>query len=338
MVGRAKDRLADEKIIRALKAEAALESTYSRAMRLARGKDVLPMAKRSGTVGSTVGLVGRVKGSDGSYYSPAGRAGPRLLLHLSGGRPLPRHVQARDCPCARLAWGRTRRGGPRRRSAACMRFRTLPRRRQTTIACKRRGRGRAAHERGHERPFSAGPRGSALTRPRPPARSAPPAASSRAWSPPSAFRAAALARRTSCSSSPSRAVRPPTWSRASPRLPRPATRGPRSPTGRGSRSSTCPRPLTRPPGGLPAWSRRSWSRRWPLDLRPAPSTPCARRPPARVLAPPDADAIRVLDVLQGQGVEVELSDGFFNVPRQPSGLRRHAPARLHRHGGRGRRP
>ena len=61
--------MADEKIIRALKAEAALESTYSRAMRLARGKDVLPMAKRAGTVGSTVGLAGRVKGSDGSYYS-----------------------------------------------------------------------------------------------------------------------------------------------------------------------------------------------------------------------------------------------------------------------------
>ena len=61
--------MADEKIIRALKAEAALDSTYSRAMRLARGKDVLPMAKRAGTVGSTVGLVGRVKGSDGSYYS-----------------------------------------------------------------------------------------------------------------------------------------------------------------------------------------------------------------------------------------------------------------------------
>lgn len=27
------------------------------------------MAKRAGTVGSTVGLAGRVKGSDGSYYS-----------------------------------------------------------------------------------------------------------------------------------------------------------------------------------------------------------------------------------------------------------------------------
>lgn len=60
--------------------------------------------------------------------------GPRLLLHLPGGRPLPRHVQARDCPGARLAWGRTRRGGPRRRPAVCMRFRTLRRRRQTTIA------------------------------------------------------------------------------------------------------------------------------------------------------------------------------------------------------------
>ena len=61
--------MADEKIIRALKAEAALDSTYSRALRLARGKGVLPMAKRAGTVGSTIGLAGRVKGSDGSYYS-----------------------------------------------------------------------------------------------------------------------------------------------------------------------------------------------------------------------------------------------------------------------------
>ncbi len=61
--------MADEKIIRALRAEAALDSTYSRALRVARAGDVLPMARRAGAVGSTVGLVGRVKGSDGTYYS-----------------------------------------------------------------------------------------------------------------------------------------------------------------------------------------------------------------------------------------------------------------------------
>ena len=150
--------MADEKIIRALKAEAALDSTYSRAMRLARGKGVLHMAKRAGTVGSTIGLAGRVKGSDGSYYSVT------VDLDVSSGEVLDYSC---TCPAAARYLGMCKHeialalvslGGvpagerPRRRPAVCMRFRTLRRRRQTTIACKRRGRGRAAHERGHERP------------------------------------------------------------------------------------------------------------------------------------------------------------------------------------------
>lgn len=49
-----------------------------------------------------------------------------------------------------------------------------------------------------------------------------------------------------------------------------------------------------------------------LDLRGTLNALRAQAP-ARALALSDADAIRVLDVLQGQGVEVELSDGFFNV-------------------------
>lgn len=49
-----------------------------------------------------------------------------------------------------------------------------------------------------------------------------------------------------------------------------------------------------------------------LDLRGTLNALRAQAP-TRALALSDADAIRVLDVLQGQGVEVELSDGFFNV-------------------------
>ena len=75
-----------------------------------------------------------------------------------------------------------------------------------------------------------------------------------------------------------------------------------------------------------------------LDLRGTLNALRAQAP-ARALALSDADAIRVLDVLQGQGVEVELLRRLLQrLRRQPSGFCRHAPARLHRHGRRGGRP
>ena len=61
--------MADERIIRALRAEAALDSTYSRGLKIARSGAVLALAKRAGDIGSTVALNGRVRGSDGAYYA-----------------------------------------------------------------------------------------------------------------------------------------------------------------------------------------------------------------------------------------------------------------------------
>lgn len=61
--------MSDEKTMAALRAEAALDSTYARGLRLARSGGVLLTSKSAGSVGSTVGLSGRVRGSGGAYYS-----------------------------------------------------------------------------------------------------------------------------------------------------------------------------------------------------------------------------------------------------------------------------
>ena len=58
-----------ERMIRALKAEAALDSTYARGAQLLRSGGVLPFSTMKGGLGSTVCVSGRVKGSGGSYYS-----------------------------------------------------------------------------------------------------------------------------------------------------------------------------------------------------------------------------------------------------------------------------
>ena len=61
--------MASERWTETLKRYAALQSTYGRALRLARGGSVLAASETEGGFGSTVGLVGRVAGSDGGYYS-----------------------------------------------------------------------------------------------------------------------------------------------------------------------------------------------------------------------------------------------------------------------------
>lgn len=258
--------MADEKIIRALKVEAALDSTYSRAMRLARGKGVLPMAKRAGTVGSTIGLAGRVKGSDGSYYSVT------VDLDVSAGEVLDYSC---TCPAAARYLGMCKHeialalvslgGVPAGEGPVA-----VPR-----FACDS---GRSG---GADRPQSHASGGAAVERPT------------------SEGMSVLLGRSTRQRLDEAAAARPLGASRRElarlvPTLCLPGLgsgeknfllklsvargaasyvvksiaafaqacrEGPRSPTGRGSRSSTCPRPLTRPPGGLPTWSRRSWSRR-----------------------------------------------------------------------------
>lgn len=61
--------MASERWAETLKSYAALQSTYGRALRLARGGSVLAASETEGGFGSTVGLVGRVAASDGGYYS-----------------------------------------------------------------------------------------------------------------------------------------------------------------------------------------------------------------------------------------------------------------------------
>ena len=61
--------MANELLVRCLKNEAALDSTYARASQLARSGGVLHFTKRDGGLGATVGVAGRVKGSGGTYYS-----------------------------------------------------------------------------------------------------------------------------------------------------------------------------------------------------------------------------------------------------------------------------
>lgn len=61
--------MAGEKVIERLRAEAALPSTYQRGVAIWRDGGVLKLAKNGGELGSTVGLTGRVAGSDGGYYS-----------------------------------------------------------------------------------------------------------------------------------------------------------------------------------------------------------------------------------------------------------------------------
>lgn len=61
--------MASERWTETLKRYAALQSTYGRALRLARGGSVLAASETEGDFGSTVGLVGRVAASDGGYYS-----------------------------------------------------------------------------------------------------------------------------------------------------------------------------------------------------------------------------------------------------------------------------
>lgn len=61
--------MASERWTETLKRYAALQSTYGRALRLARGGSVLAASETEGGFGSTIGLVGRVAASDGGYYS-----------------------------------------------------------------------------------------------------------------------------------------------------------------------------------------------------------------------------------------------------------------------------
>ncbi len=309
--------MADEKIIRALKAEAALDSTYSRAMRLARGKGVLPMAKRAGTVGSTVGLAGRVKGSDGSYYSVT------VDLDVSAGEVLDYSC---TCPAAarypgmckhEIALALVSLGGvPAGESPVA-----VPR-----FACDS---GRSG---GADRPQSHASGGAAVERPT------------------SEGMSVLLGRSTRQRLDEAAAARPLGASRRELARLVPTLCLP----GRGSGEKNFLLKLSVARGAASyvvksiaafaqacregaevaygkrlsvihvpsAFDEASWrlaglvtqivESQVALDLRGNLNAPRSQAP-ARALALSDADAIRVLDVLQGQGVEVELSDGFFNV-------------------------
>lgn len=309
--------MADEKIIRALKAEAALDSTYSRAMRLARGKGVLPMAKRAGTVGSTIGLAGRVKGSDGSYYSVT------VDLDVSAGEVLDYSC---TCPAAARYLGMCKHeialalvslgGVPAGEGPVA-----VPR-----FACDS---GRSG---GADRPQSHASGGAAVERPT------------------SEGMSVLLGRSTRQRLDEAAAARPLGASRRElarlvPTLCLPGR-------GSGEKNFLLKLSVARGvasyvvksiaafaqacrEGAEVAYGKRlsvihvpsafdeaSWrlaglvtqivESQVALDLRGNLNAPRAQAP-ARALALSDADAIRVLDVLQGQGVEVELSDGFFNV-------------------------
>ena len=309
--------MADEKIIRALKAEAALDSTYSRAMRLARGKGVLPMAKRAGTVGSTIGLAGRVKGSDGSYYSVT------VDLDVSAGEVLDYSC---TCPAAARYLGMCKHeialalvslgGVPAGEGPVA-----VPR-----FACDS---GRSG---GADRPQSHASGGAAVERPT------------------SEGMSVLLGRSTRQRLDEAAAARPLGASRRElarlvPTLCLPGL-------GSGEKNFLLKLSVARGAasyvvksiaafaqacreGAEVAYGKRlsvihvpsafdeaSWrladlvtqivESQVALDLRGTLNALRAQAP-TRALALSDADAIRVLDVLQGQGVEVELSDGFFNV-------------------------
>lgn len=309
--------MADEKIIRALKAEAALDSTYSRAMRLARGKGVLPMAKRAGTVGSTVGLAGRVKGSDGSYYSVT------VDLDVSAGEVLDYSC---TCPAAarypgmckhEIALALVSLGGVPAGEGPV----AVPR-----FACDS---GRSG---GANRPQSHASGGAAVERPT------------------SVGMSVLLGRSTRQRLDEAAAARPLGASRRELARLVPTLCLP----GRGSGEKNFLLKLSVARGAASyvvksiaafaqacregaevaygkrlsvihvpsAFDEASWrlaglvtqivESQVALDLRGTLNAPRAQAP-ARALALSDADAIRVLDVLQGRGVEVELSDGFFNV-------------------------
>ena len=309
--------MADEKIIRALKAEAALDSTYSRAMRLARGKGVLPMAKRAGTVGSTIGLAGRVKGSDGSYYSVT------VDLDVSAGEVLDYSC---TCPAAARYLGMCKHeialalvslgGVPAGEGPVA-----VPR-----FACDS---GRSG---GSDRPQLHASGGAEVERPT------------------SEGMSVLLDRSTRQRLDEAAAARPLGASRRElarlvPTLCLPGL-------GSGEKNFLLKLSVARGAasyvvksiaafaqacreGAEVAYGKRlsvihvpsafdeaSWrladlvtqivESQVALDLRGTLNALRAQAP-ARALALSDADAIRVLDVLQGQGVEVELSDGFFNV-------------------------
>ena len=309
--------MADEKIIRALKAEAALDSTYSRAMRLARGKGVLPMAKRAGTVGSTIGLAGRVKGSDGSYYSVT------VDLDVSAGEVLDYSC---TCPAAARYLGMCKHeialalvslgGVPAGEGPVA-----VPR-----FACDS---GRSG---GADRPQLHASGGAAVERPTSEGMSVLLGRSTRqrldeaaAARPLGAFRRE-LARLVPTLCLPGLGSGEKNFL-----LKLSVARGAASyvvksiaafaqacregaEVAYGKRLSVIHVPS--------AFDEASWrladlvtqivESQVALDLRGTLNALRAQAP-ARALALSDADAIRVLDVLQGQGVEVELSDGFFNV-------------------------
>ena len=309
--------MADEKIIRALKAEAALDSTYSRAMRLARGKSVLPMAKRAGTVGSTIGLAGRVKGSDGSYYSVT------VDLDVSAGEVLDYSC---TCPAAARYLGMCKHeialalvslgGVPAGEGPVA-----VPR-----FACDS---GRSG---GADRPQSHASGGAAVERPTSEGMSVLLGRSTRqrldeaaAARPLGAFRRE-LARLVPTLCLPGLGSGEKNFL-----LKLSVARGAASyvvksiaafaqacregaEVAYGKRLSVIHVPS--------AFDEASWrladlvtqivESQVALDLRGTLNALRAQAP-ARALALSDADASRVLDVLQGQGVEVELSDGFFNV-------------------------
>lgn len=309
--------MADEKIIRALKAEAALDSTYSRAMRLARGKDVLPMAKRAGTVGSTVGLVGRVKGSDGSYYSVT------VDLDVSAGEVLDYSC---TCPAAARYPGMCK----HEIALALVSLGDVPAGEgpdaAPRFACD------SGRSRGADRPQSHASGGAAVERPT------------------SEGMSVLLGRSTRQRLDEATAARPLGASRRELARLEPTLCLP----GRGSGEKNFLLKLSVARGAASyvvksvtafaqacregaevaygkrlsvihvpsAFDEASWrlaglitqivESQVALDLRGTLNAMRAQAP-ARALALSDADAIRVLDILQGQGVEVELSDGFFNV-------------------------
>lgn len=309
--------MADEKIIRALKAEAALDSTYSRAMRLARGKDVLPMAKRAGTVGSTVGLAGRVKGSDGSYYSVT------VDLDVSAGEVLDYSC---TCPAAARYPGMCK----HEIALALVSLGDVPAGEGPDAAP--RFAFDSGRSRGADRPQSHASGGAAVERPT------------------SEGMSVLLGRSTRQRLDEAAAARPLGASRRELARLEPTLCLPRRGSGeknfllklsvaRGAasyvvKSVTAFAQACRE-GAEVAYGKRlsvihvpsafdeaSWrlaglvtqvvESQVALDLRGTLNAMRAQAP-ARALALSDADAIRVLDVLQGQGVEVELSDGFFNV-------------------------
>ena len=309
--------MADEKIIRALKAEAALDSTYSRAMRLARGKGVLPMAKRAGTVGSTIGLAGRVKGSDGSYYSVT------VDLDVSAGEVLDYSC---TCPAAARYLGMCK----HEIALALVSLGSVPAGEGPVavprFACDS---GRSG---GADRPQSHASGGAAVERPTSEGMSVLLGRSTRQrLDEDAAARPLGASRRELARLVPTLCLPGLGSGEKNFLLKLSVARGAASyvvksiaafaqacregaEVAYGKRLSVIHVPS--------AFDEASWrladlvtqivESQVALDLRGTLNALRAQAP-ARALALSDADAIRVLDVLQGQGVEVELSDGFFNV-------------------------